>query len=138
MGSLPRELAICEELEGAFDDRVGSLLGNEVCGAVDNLQFQIVAVFVVTADVFRADDGVSVLNAGQHTGMRAQFCPGFPVCAAQDASALRRDEVAVQGRTCPGAVRFRNGARKSSMSCSDQVSGLDACPQSRWRVKMTS
>ena len=66
----------CEELERVFDDGGWPFVGNEMGGAVDDFQRQVVGVVLVAAEESGADD--RILSPGEQTGRGSQ--PGVPVC----------------------------------------------------------
>jgi hypothetical protein len=91
---------LCEELEHTFEHRTGPVVGDEVRGAVDVPQFQVVGVVVEAVQDTGAN--VGVISPGQDACRRAQ--PVAPAGTAQDADGLGLDEVSAEGgaRWCPG------------------------------------
>src|SRR5712691_3786180 len=86
-----------KEFKRVLDDGIGSLVGDEMRGAVDDFQRQIVGVVLVTPEESGADNGVF--------GPDEEACrcrqPGAPVGPAHYPPGFARDEAAVEGRGCP-------------------------------------
>src|SRR5712691_329017 len=72
-----------EELERTFEHRTGPVVGDEVRGAVDVLQFQVVGVVVEAVEDIGAD--VGVISPGQDAFRRAQ-----PGCSCRNLSGCGR------------------------------------------------